>query len=225
MLLAFLLRLSQHHAAAHQPRIVKLVITIMALALLTSNFAAASTLIVSIMPETPAISVGDTFKVDINVSNFSDLQDYQFSLDFDASALTANTITEGPLFGSTLDSYFVAGMIDNTSGAISLTADALFGSGASVSSPGTIAVVEFTALTTGTSAITFSPQSDLIFLDSQANILDVTAEAGDITVGPAAVVPEPSSLWIPVMAVIVICCARRRLPSKLWALRRHPQSF
>ena len=156
--------------------------------------------IVSIVPETQNIAVGKTFTVDINVGNVADLYDYQFSLAFNPQALQADSITEGSLFANTGNSFFSPGTIDNNAGSLALTADTLFSFGPGVTGPGTIATAEFTALANGTSSIDFSPSSDLIFQDSLGNMLNVTTQSGDVTVG-ASPVPEPSTMGLLLIAL------------------------
>ena len=77
----------------------------------------------------------------------------QFDLSFDPSLLTANGVTEGNLFGGS--TFFMAGTINNTAGTIVGVADLPIGG--SVSSPGTVATISFTAKTaTGTSPLNLS---------------------------------------------------------------------
>ena len=164
--------------------------------------------IVSIIPETQNISVGKTFTVDIGVNNVADLYDYQFSLAFNPQLLQADSITEGSLFANTGNSFFSPGTIDNHSGAVSLTADTLFSFGPGVTGPGVIATAQFTALSNGTSSITFSPSSDLILQDSLGNTLDTTAQPASVTVGMSPV-PEPSTISLLLLGVVFVGIAAR----------------
>ncbi len=159
--------------------------------------------ILSIVPETQNISVGKTFTADIDVNNVADLYDYQFSLAFNPLALRAGSITEGSLFANTGNSFFSPGMIDNNSGAISLTADTLFSFGPGVTGPGVLATAQFTALANGTSSIDFSPSSDLILQDSAGNTFNVMAQPADVTVG-GSVVPEPPTIGLLLIGLIFL---------------------
>ncbi len=156
-----------------------------------------------ISPASLNVAPGQTFAVDINIDNIPDLYDYQFSLSFDPAVLAAQSITEGALFANTNDSFFIPGTINNGSGTISLTADTLLGSVPGVAGPGTIAVVDFTALGDGSSPIEFSPASDLILQDSLGNTLTVMPVPGSVVVS-TAVTPEPSTLWLLSAAIVLM---------------------
>lgn len=69
------------------------------------------------------VNPGETFVVAINIDHAVDLTAWQFDLQFDASVLSANFVTEGPFvsaFGTTLVG---PGAIDNSIGLISLVTD------------------------------------------------------------------------------------------------------
>ncbi len=70
------------------------------------------------LPET-AIHIGDTFTLDLNAENISDLAGWQFNISFDPAALEAVEVNEGDFLktdgGAT---FFQKGMIDNTTGKI-----------------------------------------------------------------------------------------------------------
>ena len=176
--------------------------------LLAGASAACADTTLSVVPKTTNISVGQMFAVDINVGSVADLYDYQFSLAFDPTLLQADSVTEGALFAGTGNSFFLPGTIDNSSGAITLNYDTLFGPGPGVTGPGTIAVAEFTALANGSSSIDLSPLSDLILQDSAGNTLDVTAQAANIDVG-TSVTPEPASVILLLTGLLLMgICVR-----------------
>ncbi len=176
--------------------------------LLAGTSVAFADPIVSAVPETQNIAVGNTFTVDIDVNNVADLYDYQFSLVFDPAYLQADSITEGALFANTGDSFFSPGTIDNSSGTVALTYDTLFSPGPGVAGPGTIATAQFTALSNGTSSIGISPSSDLILQDSQGNTLDVTAQSANVTVG-ASPVPEPATVSLLLIGLVFMAIVAR----------------
>jgi general secretion pathway protein D len=99
-----------------------------------------------ISPASQTVSLGQTFTLDINVDQIPDLFDYQFSLSFDPAVLAAQSVTEGTLFANTGDSFFSPGSINNTAGSITTTDDTLEGKVHGVSGPGTLAIVQFTAI-------------------------------------------------------------------------------
>jgi hypothetical protein len=164
-----------------------------------------------ISPSTQGVSPGQIFAVDINIDNIPDLYDYQFSLSFDPAVLAADSITEGALFANTGDSFFSAGTIDNSAGSITLTFDTLLGPVPGVSGPGTIAVVDFSALATGTSSIDFSPLGDLLLQDSLGNALSVTPVSGTADIAT----PEPATISLLAAGIgLVLFGAWKRFPRK-----------
>jgi len=159
-----------------------------------------------ISPASQTVSVGKTFTVDINVDQIPDLFDYEFGLRFDPAVLAAHSVTEGALFANTGDSFYSPGTIDNTAGTILATADTLIGNVPGVSGPGTLAIVQFTAIAAGMTSIDFSPQSDLILQDSKGSTLAVTAHSADITAVTS--IPEPSTLSLLALTLIFGLCCR-----------------
>ena len=116
---------------------------------------------ISVQPASSDFSNTTTLMIDI--TGVSNLFAFQFDVGFDPPIVSAIGVTEGsflPTGGSTL---FIPGTIDNVTGVISNTADALTGLVPGVSGSGTLAKVQFQALAPGTSAITLS---NVILLDS-----------------------------------------------------------
>jgi general secretion pathway protein D len=134
------------------------------------------------------VSVGSTFTIPISIADATDLTSWQFDLAFNPAIVKANSVTEGPFmlaFGTTLSppTFFSPGVIDNTTGLISLVADSFIDLPPLPSGAGILANIEFTALKPGVSPLTFSN----VFL----NDLD---QGFDIKNGQITVVPEPTTL-------------------------------
>lgn len=159
------------------------------------------------LPASQTVSVGQSFTLDINIDQIPDLFDYQFSLSFDPAVLAAQSVTEGALFANAGGSLFSRGTINNTAGNVSTIVDTLLGNVPGVSGPGTLAVVQFTAIAAGTTSIDFTPRDDLILQDSKGNTLPVTAQSGQVTA--AASVPEPATVLSLAVALIVLAFWRR----------------
>jgi Cohesin domain len=158
-----------------------------------------------ISPASQDVYAGQTFAVDVNVGNIPDLYDYQFNLSFDPAVLAAQSITEGALFANTNNSYFLPGSIDNGAGSITFTADTLLGPVPGVTGPGTLAVIDFTAIGNGISSLDFS---GLILQDSSLNNLTVTPVSGEVNVAPAS---EPAPLCLLACGLgLMICSVWRR---------------
>ena len=100
------------------------------------------------LPNTP-IHIGDTFTVDLNAENVSDLAGWQFNIAFDPTVLKVVEINEGDFLkteGGT--TFFQKGTIDNTTGKITgLSSARLSESG--TTGTGTLLSVTFTAKTMG----------------------------------------------------------------------------
>ncbi|MGA6826183.1 cohesin domain-containing protein [Nitrospira sp. NS4] len=132
-----------------------------------------------------AFDVGNTFSVGVFVTDAVDLTSWQFDLRYDPTILQANFVTEGPFLSSAGATLFVPGVIDNTTGLISLVA----GSFVDLTPPsgsGVLARVEFTTLSLGVSALELD-NAFLNFGDS-----GFTTTTGLVTVRTAGV-PEPNT--------------------------------
>src|SRR5580658_4444822 len=108
---------------------------------LASPSLADSVAVVSIDPSSSNVNVGDNFALDVNISNVRDLYGFQFDLSLAPGVLSAVSITEGSFLAGGGATFFIPGTIDNTAGAIALTANALLGSGPGVGDSGTLAVL------------------------------------------------------------------------------------
>ncbi len=100
------------------------------------------------LPDTP-IHIGDTFTVELNAENVSDLAGWQFDISFDATVLEAVEVNEGNFLkagGGT--TFFQKGTIGNTTGKITGLSSARLSEGGATGT-GTLLSVTFTAKTTG----------------------------------------------------------------------------
>ena len=140
---------------------------------------------------TPA-TAGARLDVDVRIADIVDVFAYQFTLNYDASLLQATGISEGSFLGAGGPTdWFVLG-IDNDAGSISFVLGSLVGAVPGVSGSGSLASIAFQAIGIGNAALSFS---DVLFLDSSLNDIDV--EFGNLTIGIAPAsgnVPEPASL-------------------------------
>ncbi len=143
----------------------------------------------SISPMSQTVQPGQSFSLDVSITDILDLYAFQFDLAFDPAILAAGSITEGSFLPTGGATFFIPGAIDNTGGTITFTADTLLSPIPGVNGDGTIAIVSFQALALGSSAITLS---NVILLDSQS--AEITASLTDGTVNVTAI-PEPST-WL-----------------------------
>jgi len=172
------------------------------LLLLAPSHAVADGIVLSIQPVSSTVSVGSTFDVDVNISGVTDLYDYQFDLSFNPAVLQATNVLEGAFLSSGGATYFIPGTIDNTAGNMTFNADTLLSAISGVSGDGTLAVFDFTAIATGTSALNIDPTT-FILLDSTLANINATTTNGSVTVQGVAV-PEPSVLTLVSMGLLIL---------------------
>ncbi len=168
---------------------------------------------ISLTPNMSNVAVGADAQLDVRVdADVADLYSYQFSFSFDVTMLRANSVTEGTLFSNTGISFFLAPTIDNTLGTITLVSNLLFTAVNGVNGPGSLAVLNFTVLTFGTSTVSFAPDGDLQLYDSNLNSIELTSSNAQITgiASSAGEVPEPGSAWL-LAAPVLLMPLRKRL--------------
>jgi hypothetical protein len=156
---------------------------------------------VTLLADTAALGVataatvpqGSSFSVDVNISNVSDLYDFQFDLAFNPAVLQLTNIVESGFLLTGGSTFFLSGAIDNTLGNATANADTLIGAIPGVSGTGELAEFDFTAVGPGISSLTIS---NVILQDSTGSLLDSTMAAGSVTVQGTTTVPEPSTLLL-----------------------------
>jgi general secretion pathway protein D len=153
---------------------------------------AAAGPILSIQPASSGISVGQTFSVNVFLTDAVDLYAYQFDVGFDPSVLSANGISEGPLLATAGTTFFIPGSIDNVTGTISNTANALFGVVPGANGSGVLATVSLKAIGAGTSNVTLF---GVTLLDSSFSGITVSTLGGSATAS-GVVAPEPGSFLL-----------------------------
>jgi hypothetical protein len=159
--------------------------------------------------DSATVNVGETFSINLNVVDASDLTSWQFDLAYDPLILqvTATGVTENAFFTQGDITVFIPGFVDNTAGTILGVSDALtFQS--PVSGSGVLATIEFTAVASGTSALTFS-NTFLNLFDSFTVPPGSVCVTGGSTCGVAPV-PEPSALLLLSLGLGVFLFAQRR---------------
>jgi hypothetical protein len=175
---------------------------------------------VTVEPASKVVGVGKTFSVNIFVDPDTDIAGAQFSLSFDVSLVTANSVTEGNLLSQGgASTYFMSGTIDNVAGTIIGVFGAITADGQTVSSPGTFATISFTAKTTaGTSALDLS---NVIVGKVGGQTVAITVTDGSVTVtgaahriSKAAIVAISIAGGAAIMAGIILLVRRRRRAMK-----------
>lgn len=163
---------------------------------------------VSIQPQTTTVFGGNTFTLDVNISNVSDLFAFQFDLGFNPSILSAVSIMEGSFLPGGGTTFFIPGAIDNVGGTIAATADSLIGLIPGGTGSGTLAEVEFKALGSGTNGISLSNAQ---LLDSSLSPIPFETAPGSVDVTGVAAVPEPSAVLLVGAALLCVIGLRARV--------------
>ena len=158
--------------------------SLLATIFLPSRASAAGTAIVSVSAPAQTVTSGTRFIVNINVQPNTAIAGAQFSLSFNPSLISANSVSEGNLLKQGgASTYFMAGKIDNANGTVSGVTGTIVTRGGTVSTPGTLASIAFTAGTArGASPITLST---LIVGDVNGQAVTVSAVNGQVVNGQA----------------------------------------
>ena len=128
--------------------------------------------------QSASVLVGDTFSIDITVTDAADLTSWQFDLSFDPAIVTATNVTEGPFlaaFGTTLTPPTLFGSGVMAGGSIFGVTNSFVDLPPNPSGDGVLATIQFIALAPGV--------SPLALTNAFVNLsTDVTAVDGTITV-------------------------------------------
>jgi hypothetical protein len=174
----------EHNKNMNRWLLLPVVLLLTALVFLPGTVFADPATAVTVDPASQNVGTGATFTVGIHVVPDTAIAGMQFSLSFDPSLLTANSVVEGNLLSQGgASTFFMAGTINNVAGTITGVAGAITTPGQTVSSPGTFATISFTAKTTaGTSALNLS---NVIVADINAVPVAITVTGGQVVVGGA----------------------------------------
>jgi len=111
--------------------------------------------LVYVSPVTKTVSAGQTFTMTVACTPGQLIKSYELRVSFNPTLLLANLVTEGNIFNG-YTTFFNAGTINNTAGAIVDIYGLIVGAG-SVSTPGSLVSLSFTAkLASGTTTIGLS---------------------------------------------------------------------
>ncbi|HEX77196.1 MAG TPA: PKD domain-containing protein [Dehalococcoidia bacterium] len=134
---------------------------------------------VNISPISQAVPPGETFTVNVVIEPKVAIAGAQFDLSFDATLVTVVDVEEGDLLSQDgASTFFQPGAIDNDAGTVTGVVGVVITPGASVSSPGTFAIITLRAGTTsGTAPLDLS---NVIVGDIQANEVPIETGSGDV---------------------------------------------
>lgn len=170
--------------------------------------AAATTLSITAAPA--SVKVGDTFVLDVVVTDANDLYGFQFDIAFAAPVLQAREVVEGDFLaaGGAATSFF-PGFIDDAAGTVSFAANTLLGPGGGASGEGVLARLSFQAIAPGQGSLLLG---NVVLLDSTlAELAAPTLVGGSINV---TAVPEPASAALLGSGLALLAMAARRRPRR-----------
>ena len=106
--------------------------------------------LIKVVPSKTVLAPNEAFTVDVIIEPAVGIAGAQFDLDFNPQAVQVGAITEGDLFKQGgAQTYFMQGMVDNTTGQIKNVVSVVLGAGQSVSTPGTMVTISCTAVGAG----------------------------------------------------------------------------
>ncbi len=128
------------------------------------------------------LRVGDSFSINITVSNVIDLHSWEFKLYYNSSMLNATSILEGPFLKQAGDTNFqILAFTDsyNASHGLIWTKCTLINESSGVNGNGTLAIINFRATWPGESPLSLA---DTLLLDSNNKTIQHTAMDGSVKI-------------------------------------------
>jgi len=167
-------------------------------------------------PPSEAPEVGQTFQVNVTVSDVTDLFSWQIMLIFDTTILNATEVIEGPFLKQGGETFSPSPVIENdynaTHGYILAASTLLAGTG--VNGTGVLATIYFVGEAEGISDLILDVSGQIhtyktILEDSKGNLIPF-----DVNVTQVQVVPEyiPIALLIAFMATAILLVAMKNKP-------------
>jgi hypothetical protein len=185
------------------------------LIILASSTAFANP-ILSIQPPQAAEPPGGKFSLDVDIQEATDVFAFQFDLTLAPDILEATGVTEGSFLSSAgRNTFFIPGTIGfrftTSEGTIRGVADTLLGSGPGASGDGTLAIVNFTVIGTGTSDVALS---NVQLLDSSLHTIASTTAPSTVTI-----TPEPMTCALAGFALLgMLVLYRSKWRARIWAI-------
>jgi len=166
--------------------------------------------VISVQPSPLNVSVGQSFSINVDISNVSDLSNFSFDVGFDPTIVSLVSAAEGGFlqsggttsFGSS--PYYKSGSSGLTAYAIFID-DVLTTGGPGVSGAGTLATINFNALAIGNTPITISNES---LIDPGLDTIPASIQNGNISVQPVNVPEPPSTLYTALSFILAILLAK-----------------
>jgi len=171
-----------------------LIIALLSALITISASAVAPDPRVTIEPAHSAVSLGETFAIEVMIEGARDLGAFQFELAYDPSIVQVKEVTVGDFLESTGRSVVPLGpQVDNVAGKVAFGAIS-FGTGPGPDRRGTLAVVTLMARGEGGTALDLR---DVQVLDTGGSPQPVTVEGARLTVRGGA---APARMLTPTLA-------------------------
>lgn len=175
-------------------------------ALIVTQPSASPTTTVYVHPSTKTVTVGQTFIIDIRISDVIDLYGWEFKLGWNPNLLDVVEVTEGPFLKQGGQTFFPEPKINNTAGYI-LVDCTLLGDVPGVNGSGTLAYVKFYAEMQGSCVLDLY---DTELVSSVEQSIPYTANDGSVTVSKSVggvIIPvsklELLAPWIGLTSTII----------------------
>lgn len=158
--------------------------------------------LISITPSFSTVGVGDTFSVNVHVDQAVDLTSWQFDLKYNPLLLRAESVMEGPFLNSFGTTSFLPGVIDNSTGDITLVSNAFVDFGPLPNGNGELSIVHFKALGLGVSPLDLQN----LFLNFNSGVNSTNASISVVPIPGTAILMGAGC----VLLLIVWAIQRRR---------------
>src|ERR1700722_10467709 len=169
--------------------------------MLSPNRAFADSIALSIS-SLQAVSQGESFAADLNISGVTDLYGFQLDLSFDPTILQATDVMEGSFLPSGGDTFFIPGTIDNNAGLVVFNADTLLSAISGVNGSGKLLQFDFIATGIGTSVL---DSGNVFLLDSNGNEIASSITDGSVTVKGGGGNVEVSEPGVNILLLSAVC--------------------
>ena len=161
---------------------------------------------VSVAPASQAVANGATFTVNMNVNTNYESRGWQMNVNFDASKLTANSVSEGAFLSTWAAAHSCGTVsagpatIDNVAGTITIPGYAMTGTTAGgAMGTGTLCTISFTAKTGIDNYAIITPASALV-INASGTVIAATVTSGTVAIGnvpmPDLVVSSASAVRV-----------------------------
>jgi hypothetical protein len=137
-----------------------------------------SSTVLFVEPKSVQGTTGQSFTVNVSISNVADLYGWQLELSWNSSVLNAKNVTEGPMLRSSGNSTFFSPELNNAAGNLSVVCTRLLTFGSTVtgvSGHGTLMTIQFEVIGSGACDLNLY---DTKLIDSNERVISCTVQDG-----------------------------------------------